>query len=122
MPGLWPFGVEPIDMRKGFDGLYGFNAGSPGRGSTERIFVLHESASNPAESIILRRQQPVGVRQAPRARALLLASAECDDGPEELAMFVSGLDLTAARPRRHWLRGGPTAQQISGPRRGKDSI
>jgi transposase len=29
--------------------------------------------------------------------------------PEELAMFVNGLDLSAARPRKNWLRRAPAA-------------
>jgi hypothetical protein len=29
--------------------------------------------------------------------------------PEELAMLVNGLDLTAARPRKNWLRRAPAA-------------
>lgn len=107
-------GVEAVDMRKGFEGLYGL--------------VRDQLGQDPVSGHLF----PFSNRTRTRLKALLwdgsglwVCAKRLERGrfrwpeggaghsvtmrPEELAMLVNGLDLTQARPRRNWLRGPPAA-------------
>ena len=67
-------GVEAVDMRKGFDGLYGLVRDRLGVGSTERSSVpVQQSQPDEAESAGVGWQRTVGMREAFGKRTLPLA-------------------------------------------------
>ena len=107
-------GVEPIDMRKGFDGLYGLVrdrlAADPLSG---HLFLFTNRPRTRLKALVwdgsglwvCAKRLEQGRFHWPKpgpATSVTMRS-------EELAMLVSGLDLTAARPRRNWLRCVPAA-------------
>ena len=69
--------VEAVDMRKGFDGLYGLVRDQLGAGPAERASVLvFESHAHAFESAGVGWQRIMGVRQAAGERPLPLAGGE----------------------------------------------
>ena len=57
--------VEGVDMRKGFDGLYGLVRDRLGARSAERALVpVRESREKPAEGAGVGRQRAMGLREA----------------------------------------------------------
>ena len=107
-----------VDMRKGFEGLYGLVrdelGGDPlsghlflfaNRGRT-RLKVLYWDGSG--LWVCAKRLEkgrfhwPAVPNKTENARSVMMR-------PEELAMLVNGLDVTQARPRKNWLRRAPAA-------------
>ena len=111
-------GVEPIDMRKGFDGLYGLVRDHLGADPLSgHLFLFTNRPRTRLKALVW------------DGSGLWVCAKRLEQGrfhwptpgpatsvtmrPEELAMLVSGLDLTAARPRRNWLRRIPAASNLS---------
>ena len=107
-------GVEPIDMRQGFDGLYGLVRDHLGADPLSgHLFLFTNRPRTRLKALVwdgsglwvcakrLEQGRFHWPRQGPATSVTMR--------PEELAMLVSGLDLTAARPRRNWLRRAPAA-------------
>lgn len=110
-------GVESIDMRKGFDGLYGLVRDQLGHDPLSGHLFLFTNRNRTRMKALLwdgsglwictkrlekgRFRWPAGV-----------GSPSVNMRSEELAMLVNGLDLTQARTRRNWFRRTPGEQNI----------
>ena len=96
--------IEAVDMRKGFEGLYGLVRDQLGAGPAERTSVpILESHAHAFESPGVGWQRTMGVREAAGERPLPLACGSekrrsVTMRAEELAMLVNGLDLEQAQP------------------------
>ena len=105
--------VDAIDMRKGFEGLYGLVRDKLGGGSLERAFVpVHQRSRTRLKALVwdgsglwvCAKRLETGDSAGRKGTASV--ASRC--GAEELAMLVNGLDLTASRAT-NWLRGAPAA-------------
>ena len=106
--------LDAVDMRKGFDGLYGLVRDhleqDPRSG---HLFLFTNRSRTRLKALVwdgsglwvcakrLERGR-FGWPVANGARSVLMR-------PEELAMLVNGLDLTQARPRKNWMGRTPAA-------------
>ena len=106
--------LDAVDMRKGFDGLYGLVRDhleqDPRSG---HLFLFTNRSRTRLKALVwdgsglwvcakrLERGR-FGWPAANGARSVLMR-------PEELAMLVNGLDLTQARPRKNWMGRTPAA-------------
>ena len=106
-------GVEPIDMRKGFEGLYGIVRDRLGHDPLSGHLFLFVNRSRTRIKALAWDGSGlwVCVKRLEKGRFRWPAAG---DGSvmmrsEELAMLVNGLDLTQARPRRNWFRRAPAA-------------
>lgn len=108
-------GVGAIDMRKGFNGLYGLVRDQLGhdplsghlflftnRGRT-RIKALVWDGSGLWVCTKRLEKGRFAWPSAPQAGSSIIMR------PEELAMLLNGLDFNEASPRRNWLRRSPAA-------------
>jgi transposase len=102
--------VEAVDMRKGFEGLYGLVRDhllmDPLSG---HLYLFTNRSHTRLKALIwdgsglwvcakrLERGRFHWPRATPEARSVSLR-------PEELSMLLNGLDPTAAKPRRNWFR------------------
>jgi transposase len=102
--------VEAVDMRKGFEGLFGLVRDhllqDPLNG---HLYLFANQRHTRLKALIwdgsglwvcakrLERGRFHWPKAAPEARSVSLR-------PEELSMLLNGLDLTAATPRRNWFR------------------
>ena len=107
-------GVEPIDMRQGFDGLYGLVRDTLGADPLSgHLFLFTNRPRTRLKALVwdgsglwvCAKRLEQGRFHWPTPGP----SSSVTMRPEELAMLVNGLDLTAARPRRNWLRRPPAA-------------
>lgn len=106
--------LEGVDMRKGFDGLYGLVRDRLGKDPLSgHLFLFANRARSRLKVLVwdgsglwvcAKRLERGRFRwpEAPQQGCLVMR-------PEELAMLVNGLDLAAARPRPNWLRRAPAA-------------
>ena len=101
--------LDSVDMRKGFDGLYGLVRDrleqDPRSG---HLFLFANRTRTRLKALVwdgsglwvcakrLERGR-FGWPAAQGARSITMR-------PEELAMLVNGMDLTQARPRKNWMR------------------
>lgn len=101
--------LDSVDLRKGYDGLYGLVRDrleqDPRSG---HLFLFTNRTRTRLKALVwdgsglwicakrLERGR-FGWPTAPGARSLTMR-------PEELAMLVNGMDLTQARPRKKWMR------------------
>jgi transposase len=107
-------GVESVDMRKGFDGLFGLVRDQLGQDPLSgHMFLFTNRTRTRLKALIFdgsglwvcaKRLERGGFRW-PEARDARSVSMR----PEELAMLISGMDLAQARPRRNWYRRAPAA-------------
>src|SRR5882724_10750692 len=101
-------GVEAVDMRKGFDGLFGLVRDELGQDPLSgHLFLFANKTHTRLKALVwdgsglwvcakrLERGRFHWPKAAPEARSVSLR-------PEELSMLLNGLDLAAARPRRNW--------------------
>jgi transposase len=107
-------GVEAIDMRKGFEGLYGLVRDHLGQDPLSGYLFLFTNCSRTRLKALMwdgsglwvcaKRLEKgrFGWPAAENTNSILLR-------PEELAMLVNGLDLAQARPRKNWFRRAPAA-------------
>ena len=106
--------LDGVDMRKGFDGLYGLVRDHLGEDpQSGHLFLFTNRARTRLKALVwdgsglwvcakrLERGR-FGWPAANGARSVTLR-------PEELAMLINGMELTQARPRRNWMRRAPAA-------------
>ena len=106
--------VEAVDMRKGFDGLYGLVRDRLGEDPLSgHLFLFTNRTHTRLKALVW------------DGSGLWLCAKRLEKGrfrwptgqnthsvvmrPEELAMLVNGLDLAQAQPRKNWLRRSPAA-------------
>jgi transposase len=106
--------VEPVDMRKGFEGLYGLVRDQLGQDPLSgHLFLFTNRSKTRLKALVwdgsglwvcAKRLEKGRFRwpAADHTRSVVMR-------PEELAMLVNGLDLAQARPRKNWLRRAPAA-------------
>jgi transposase len=102
--------VEPVDMRKGFEGLHGLVRDHLGEDPLSgHLFLFANRARTRLKALVwdgsglwvcakrLERGSFHWPESQPATRSVTMR-------PEELAMLVNGMDLTTARPRANWYR------------------
>lgn len=110
-------GVEAVDMRKGFDGLFGLVRDHLGEDPLSGHLFLFTNKTRTRLKALLwdgsglwicakrlergRFHWPASTTVAPERSVTMR--------PEELAMLLNGMDLAEARPRKNWLRRTPAA-------------
>jgi transposase len=106
--------VEAVDMRKGFEGLYGLVRDQLGADPLSgHLFLFTNRTKTRLKALVwdgsglwvcAKRLEKgrFGWPAAGSERSVVMR-------PEELAMLLNGLDVGQARPRRNWLRRGTAA-------------
>ena len=106
--------VEAVDMRKGFDGLFGLVRDRLGGDPLSGHLFLFTNRTRTRLKVLVwdgsglwlcaKRLEKGRFRwpAAENERSVVMR-------PEELAMLINGLDLAEARPRKNWLRRVPAA-------------
>jgi transposase len=109
-------GVEAVDMRKGFDGLFGLVRDHLGQDPLSGHLFLFTNRTRTRLKALLwdGRGLWVCAKRLERGRFHWPASTALQERsvtmrPEELAMLLNGLDLSEARRRRNWPRRAPAA-------------
>lgn len=102
-------GVEAVDMRKGFDGLFGLVRDQLKQDPLSgHLFLFTNRHKTRLKALVWDGSGLwVCAKRLEKGRFHWPAAAETGSvtmRPEELAMLVNGLDLTVARPRRGWYR------------------
>ena len=106
--------AEPVDMRKGFEGLYGLVRDALGQDPLSGHLFLFTNRSRSRIKALFWDGSGLWVcaKRLEKGRFRWPASAggaSVRMRPEELTMLLSGLDLAQAKPRRNWLRRVPAA-------------
>ena len=105
--------VEAIDMRKGFEGLYGLVRDQLGEDPLSgHLFLFTNRHRTRIKALVwdgsglwvCAKRLEKGRFRWPAATVQSVTMR-----PEELAMLLNGLDVSAAHPRRNWLRRAPAA-------------
>jgi len=106
--------VEAVDMRKGFEGLYGLVRDQLGQDPLSgHLFLFTNRAHSRLKALVFdgsglwvcAKRLERGRFHWPEARDARSVSMR----PAELAMLLSGIDLAQARPRANWYRRHPAA-------------
>jgi transposase len=110
--------VEAMDMRKGFDGLYGLVRDHLGQDPMSGHLFLFSNRSRTRLKALVWDGSGLWVcaKRLERGR-FRWPTASCSDAAassvtmraEELAMLLNGLDPVEAKPRNNWLRRVPAA-------------
>ena len=99
--------VEAVDMRKGFEGLYGLVRDRLGADPLSGHPFLFSNRTHTSEGAGVGRQRAVGVRQAPGEGPFPLAEsgrqAQRDHAARRAGDLVNGLDVKQPR-QRNWYR------------------
>lgn len=103
-------GVTPVDMRKGFEGLYGLVRDHLGQDPLSgHLFLFTNKNQNRLKALVwdgsglwvcakrLEKGRFGWPRVSEEERSVTMR-------PEELAMLVNGLEMKQAQPRRGWYR------------------
>jgi transposase len=107
-------GVEAVDMRKGFEGLFGVVRDHLGQDPLSgHLFLFANRARTRLKALVwdgsglwvCAKRLERGRFRWPEASGSRSVSMR----PEELAMLINGMDLVQARPRRNWYRRAPAA-------------
>jgi transposase len=107
--------VEPVDMRKGFDGLYGVVRDRLGHDPLSGHLFLFSNRSRTRLKVLVwdgsglwvcSKRLEKGCFRWPAPEA---ESSSIGIRGEQLAMLLNGLDLSQAKPRKNWLRRLPAA-------------
>ena len=106
--------VEGVDMRKGFDGLYGLVRDRLGQDPLSGHLFLFSNRDRTRLKILVWDGSGLWVCAKRLEKGRFHWPAATDAGcvmmrAEELAMLLNGLDLAEARPRRNWFRRLPAA-------------
>ena len=106
--------VDAVDMRKGFDGLYGLVRDRLGQDPLSGHLFLFANRGRSRLKVLVWDGSGLWVcakrLERGRVRWPTAADRPCVVmRPEELAMLVNGLDIATARPRKNWLRRVPAA-------------
>jgi transposase len=105
--------VEAVDMRKGFEGLYGLVRDQMGQDPLSgHLFLFTNRTKTRLKALVwdgsglwvCAKRLERGRFGWPESGARSVVMR-----PEELAMLVNGLDLGQAKPRKNWLRRAPAA-------------
>ena len=105
--------VEGVDMRKGFDGLYGLMRDYLGQDPLSgHLFLFSNRARSRLKVLVwdgsglwvCAKRLEKGRFRWPTGDGSCMVMR-----PEELVMLINGLDLAEARPRKTWLRRVPAA-------------
>lgn len=111
--------LEPVDMRKGFEGLHGLVRDhlceDPLSG---HLFLFSNRAHTRLKALVwdgsglwvCAKRLERGSFHWPKPKPQQQGTRSVTMRPEELAMLVNGMDLTAAKPRANWYRR-PTSQK-----------
>ena len=109
-------GVEAIDMRKGFDGLFGLVRDHLGQDPLSgHLFLFTNRARTRVKAIVWDGSGLwICAKRLERGRFHWPASGEGKTRsvtmrPEELAMLLNGLDLKQAEHRKNWYERSPAA-------------
>lgn len=107
-------GVEPVDMRKGFEGLFGLARDQLGQDPLSGHLFLFTNRTRTRLKALVWDGSGLWVcaKRLERGRFHWPGETEAPSvsmRPEELAMLVNGMDLAQARPRRNWHRRAPAA-------------
>ena len=106
--------VEGVDMRKGFDGLFGLVRDHLGQDPLSGHLFLFANRARSRLKVLVWDGSGLWVC-AKRLEKGRFRWPTAQDGrwivmrPEELAMLVNGLDMAEARPRQNWLRRASAA-------------
>ena len=107
-------GVEMVDMRKGFDGLFGLVRDQLGQDPLSGHLFLFTNRTRTRLKALIWDGSGLWVcaKRLERGRFHWPQAAEGRSvtmRPEELSMLLNGLDVAQARPRKNWLREAPAA-------------
>lgn len=108
-------GVDAVDMRKGFDGLYGLVRDHLGKDPLSGHLFLFTNRSRTRLKALAWDGSGLWVcgkrLEKGRFRWPVAAGSDCSVTlrAEELAMLLNGLDIGEAKPRKNWLRRAPAA-------------
>jgi transposase len=107
-------GVEAVDMRKGFDGLFGLVRDQLGQDPLSGHLFLFSNRTRTRLKALLWDGSGLWLCAKRLERGRFHWPAAGDQRsvlmkPEELAMLLNGLDMSEARPRKNWLRHTPAA-------------
>jgi len=106
--------VEAVDMRKGFEGLFGLVRDQLGQDPLSgHLFLFSNRTRTRLKALVwdgsglwvCAKRLEKGRFRWPAIENRHSVSMR----PEELAMLVNGLDLKQAKPRKNWLRRQPAA-------------
>jgi transposase len=106
--------LESVDMRKGFDGLYGLVRDRLGHDPLSGHLFLFSNRNRTRLKVLMWDGNGLWVcakrLEKGRFRWPAASGASClSMRAEELAMLLNGLDPAEARPRKNWLRRLPAA-------------
>lgn len=105
--------VEGVDMRKGFDGLFGLVRDRLGQDPLSGHLFLFANCTRTRLKVLVWDGSGLWVcakrLEKGRFRWPTATGGCVVMRPEELAMLVNGLDLADAKPRKNWLRRAPAA-------------
>lgn len=111
-------GVEAVDMRKGFDGLYGLVRDHLGQDPISGHLFLFTNRSRTRLKALVWDGSGLWVCAKRLEKGRFRWPAAADSGgaassvtmrAEELAMLLNGLDPAEAKPRKNWLGRAPAA-------------
>jgi transposase len=109
--------VEAVDMRKGFDGLYGLVRDHLGHDPLSgHLFLFTNRSKTRLKALVwdgsglwvCAKRLEKGRFRWPTADGVGHARSVTMRA-EELAMLLNGLDVAESRPRKNWLRRAPAA-------------
>jgi transposase len=112
-------GTEAVDMRKGFDGLFGLVRDHLGEDPLSgHLFLFTNKTRDRLKTLvwdgsglwICTKRLERGRFHWPQAQA---GSRSVTMRPEELAMLLNGLDVAQAKPCKNWFRRPPVSSSIS---------
>lgn len=107
-------GVEAVDMRKGFEGLYGLVRDQLGEDPMSGHLFLFTNRSRTRLKVLVWDGTGLWVcaKRLERGRfhwPSKATSASVTMRPEELAMLLNGLDVQQSEQRKKWFRKQPAA-------------
>jgi transposase len=106
--------AEAVDMRKGFEGLYGLVRDQLGHDPRSGHLFLFTNRTHTRLKALVWDGSGLWVcaKRLERGRFHWPEAADVRSvsmRPEELAMLINGMDLAQARPRSNWYRKEPAA-------------
>lgn len=108
-------GVAAVDMRKGFDGLFGLVRDQLGEDPLSGHLFLFANHSRTRLKVLVWDGSGLWVcaKRLERGRFHWPQPTSQEHSvtmrPEELAMLLNGLDVAQSQPRKNWLRHTPAA-------------
>jgi transposase len=106
-------GIAPVDMRKGFDGLFGLVRDQLGQDPLSGHLFLFANRDRTRLKALVWDGSGLWVCAKRLERGRIhwpqTQQSSVTMKPEELAMLLNGLDLAQATPRRNWFRHTPAA-------------